>query len=157
MGTTLNNETQKCVAKLHTVLCPYLLRHLKHNVEKELPRKFEHLVLCLLSKCQRFLYDEFMVHSQTCNDLASGVYQRIANILMQLHKVCNHPDLFKVWPIITSFTMNHSAIADFEIKELLIRWCLLQEWDEDLLNLEVLGLRFVHHQNTSLIVSIETG
>lgn len=156
MGTTLDDETQKRVAKLHTVLRPYLLRRLKRDVEKELPRKFDHLVLCPLSKRQRFLYDEFMSRAQTRTDLASGVYQKIANILMQLRKVCNHPDLFEVRPIVTSFAMNRSAVADFEIKELLVRRRLLQEQDEDSLNLEVLGLRFVERQNTSLIASIET-
>jgi helicase SWR1 len=156
MGTTLNDETQKRVGKLHTVLRPYLLRRLKRDVEKELPRKFEHLVLCPLSKRQRFLYDEFMSRSQTRNDLESGVYQKIANILMQLRKVCNHPDLFEVRPIVTSFAMDRSAIADFEIKELLVRRRLLQERDEGQLNLEVLSLRFVDHQNTSLIASMET-
>ena len=156
MGTTLDDETQKRVAKLHTVLRPYLLRRLKRDVEKELPRKFEHLVLCSLSKRQRFLYDEFMSRSQTRNDLASGVYQKIANILMQLRKVCNHPDLFEVRPIVTSFAMDRSAIADFEIKELLVRRRLLQEKDEDMLNLDVLGLRFIDRQNTSLIASLET-
>src|SRR5258708_520949 len=156
MGTTLNDEMQKRVAKLHTVLRPYLLRRLKRDVEKELPRKFDHLVLCPLSKRQRFLYDEFMSRGQTRSDLASGVYQKIANILMQLRKVCNHPDLFEVRPIVTSFAMNRSAVADFEIKELLVRRRLLQERDEDSLNLEVLGLRFVDHQNSSLIASIET-
>jgi helicase SWR1 len=156
MGTTLDDETQKRVTKLHTVLRPYLLRRLKRDVEKELPSKFEHLVLCPLSKRQRFLYDEFMSRGQTRNDLASGVYQKIANILMQLRKVCNHPDLFEVRPIVTSFAMERSAIAEFEIKELLVRRRLLQERDEDLLNLDVLGLRFVDHQNTSLIASLET-
>lgn len=156
MGTTLDDETQKRVSKLHMVLRPYLLRRLKRDVEKELPSKFEHLVLCPLSKRQRFLYDEFMSRAQTRNDLASGVYQKIANILMQLRKVCNHPDLFEVRPIVTSFAMNRSAIADFEIKELLVRRRLLQEQDEDMLNLDVLGLRFVDHQNTSLIASVET-
>lgn len=156
MGTTLDDETQKRVSKLHTVLRPYLLRRLKRDVEKELPSKFEHLILCPLSKRQRVLYDEFMSRAQTRNDLASGVYQKIANILMQLRKVCNHPDLFEVRPIVTSFAMNRSAIADFEIKELLVRRRLLQERDEDLLNLDVLGLRFVDRQNTSLIASLET-
>jgi helicase SWR1 len=156
MGTTLDDETQNRVAKLHTVLRPYLLRRLKRDVEKELPRKFDHLVLCPLSKRQRFLYDEFMSRAQTRSDLTSGVYQKIANILMQLRKVCNHPDLFEVRPIVTSFAMNRSAIADFEIKELLVRRRLLQEQDEDSLNLEVLGLQFVDRQNTSLIASIET-
>lgn len=156
MGTTLDDETQKRVAKLHTVLRPYLLRRLKRDVEKELPSKFEHLMLCPLSKRQRFLYDEFMSRGQTRSDLASGVYQKIANILMQLRKVCNHPDLFEVRPIVTSFAMDRSAIADFEIKELLVRRRCLQERDEDRLNFNLLGLRFIERQNTSLIASLET-
>ncbi|EGO26341.1 hypothetical protein SERLADRAFT_355243 [Serpula lacrymans var. lacrymans S7.9] len=121
MGTVLDDENMQRVTKLHTVLRPYLLRRLKRDVEKELPSKFEHLVLCHLSKRQRFLYDEFMSRAQTRDALHSGVYQKIANILMQLRKVCNHPDLFEVRPIVTSFAMQRSAIADFEVKELLIR------------------------------------
>ena len=45
---------------------------------------------------------------------------------MQLRKVCNHPDLFEVRPIVTSFAMTKSAIAGYEIKELLIRKRLLE-------------------------------
>ncbi|KAI0067575.1 hypothetical protein BV25DRAFT_1904841 [Artomyces pyxidatus] len=156
MGTALDDETQQRVSKLHTVLRPYLLRRLKRDVEKELPSKYEHLVLCPLSKRQRFLYDEFMSRAQTRNDLDSGVYQKIANILMQLRKVCNHPDLFEVRPIVTSFAMDRSAIADFEIKELLVRRRLLRETPENSVNLDVLGLRFIERQNTSLITSLET-
>ena len=40
---------------------------------------------------------------------------------MQLRKVCNHPDLFEVRPIVTSFVMSKSVAADFEVKELLVR------------------------------------
>ncbi|OCH93493.1 hypothetical protein OBBRIDRAFT_306276 [Obba rivulosa] len=155
MGT-IDDETQQRVAKLHTVLRPYLLRRLKRDVEKELPRKFEHLVMCYLSKRQRFLYDEFMARAETRHDLQSGMYHKIANILMQLRKVVNHPDLFEVRPILTSFAMERSAIADYEIKELLIRRQLLHRADEDLVNLDILGLQFIHRQNTSLIAAAET-
>ncbi|EAU91697.2 helicase SWR1 [Coprinopsis cinerea okayama7 len=144
----VDEETMQRVSKLHTVLRPYLLRRLKRDVEKELPSKFEHLVLCPLSKRQRFLYDEFMSRAQTQKDLQSGVYLKIANILMQLRKVCNHPDLFEVRSIVTSFAMSRSAIADYEIKELLVRrrWC---EDMEENVNLDVLGLQFIHRQNVS--------
>ena len=98
------------VQKLHTVLRPYILRRLKMDVEKELPNKYEHIVMCRLSKRQRYLYDEFMQRAQTREALESGVYQKVANILMQLRKVCNHPDLFEVRPIVTSFAMERSAI-----------------------------------------------
>ena len=157
MGNVLDDEIQQRVSKLHTVLRPYLLRRLKRDVEKELPSKYEHLVLCPLSKRQRFLYDEFMSRAQTRNDLSSGVYQKIANILMQLRKVCNHPDLFEVRPIVTSFSMESSAIADFEIKELLVRRRLLLRDDADaVINLDLLGLQFIHQQNTSWIAASET-
>jgi helicase SWR1 len=143
------------VSKLHTVLRPYLLRRLKRDVEKELPSKYEHLVLCPLSKRQRFLYDEFMSRAQTRDALQSGVYQKIANVLMQLRKVCNHPDLFEVRPIVTSFAMTRSAVADYEIKELLLRRQLLRD-DEEHVNLGLLGLQFVQDQNKPLIMALET-
>jgi len=154
MGNILDDETMQRVSKLHTVLRPYLLRRLKRDVEKELPSKYEHLVLCPLSKRQRFLYDEFMSRAPTRDALQSGIYQKIANILMQLRKVCNHPDLFEVRPIVTSFAMDKSAISDFEIKELLIRKRLLDV--EESVNLDLLGLRFINHQNVSGIAALET-
>ena len=150
MGHTYDEETLQRVSKLHTVLRPYLLRRLKRDVEKELPQKYEHLLLCPLSKRQRFLYDEFMSRGQTRSDLQSGVYQKIANILMQLRKVCNHPDLFEVRPIVTSFAIQRSATADFEIKELLIRKRWLED-QEETVNLDVLNLLFTHRQQTSQV------
>ncbi|KAF8806665.1 hypothetical protein BYT27DRAFT_7233998 [Phlegmacium glaucopus] len=155
MGNVLDDETMQRVSKLHTVLRPYLLRRLKRDVEKELPSKYEHLILCPLSKRQRFLYDEFMSRAQTRDALESGVYQKIANILMQLRKVCNHPDLFEVRPIVTSFAMQRSAIADFEIKELLIRRRLLSENQENV-NLDLVGLQFIDRQDVSLLTAVET-
>ncbi|KAL4243624.1 INO80/SWR1 chromatin remodeling helicase [Abortiporus biennis] len=155
-GSVLDDENQQRVAKLHTVLRPYLLRRLKREVEKELPSKYEHLVMCPLSKRQRFLYDEFMSRAETRKDLQSGVYQKIANILMQLRKVVNHPDLFEVRPIKTSFAMQRSAISDYEIKELLIRRRLLQTNDEEKISLGLLGLQFIDKQNTPLLVARET-
>ena len=156
MGTMLDDENLQRVSKLHTVLRPYLLRRLKRDVEKELPSKYEHLVLCPLSKRQRFLYDEFMSRAHTREALDSGVYQKIANVLMQLRKVCNHPDLFEVRPVVTSFAMTRSAIADFEIKELLVRRELLRVTDEEQVNLDMFGLRFVEEQNVPLLAALET-
>jgi len=155
MGNALDDETLQRVSKLHTVLRPYLLRRLKRDVEKELPSKFEHLTLCPLSKRQRFLYDEFMSRAQTRDALDSGVYQKIANILMQLRKVCNHPDLFEVRPIVTSFAMTRSAAADFEIKDLLIRQRFLQQENERV-NLDAIGLQFINYQNVSLLTAVAT-
>ncbi|SPO31215.1 related to SWR1 - DEAH-box protein, putative RNA helicase [Ustilago trichophora] len=130
-GTSMNEETRAMVQKLHAVLRPYLLRRLKSEVEKELPSKYEHVITCRLSKRQRFLYNDFMSRAKTRESLASGNYLSIINCLMQLRKVCNHPDLFEVRPIVTSFAMSRSVVADYEIKDLLVRRQLLQEdvWD----------------------------
>lgn len=149
-GEHENEENQQRVAKLHQLLRPFLLRRLKRDVEKDLPAKREHLVRCPLSKRQRFLYDEFMTRSDTRKGLQSGNYHRIANILMQLRKVCNHPDLFEVRPIVTSFAVGRSAIADYEIKEFLVRRKLLHTFnDGEEVNLDLLGLVFVHRQDSS--------
>jgi helicase SWR1 len=150
LGEHENEENQERVGKLHQLLRPFLLRRLKRDVEKDLPNKYEHLEICPLSKRQRFLYDEFMARADTRKDLRSGNYHRVANILMQLRKVCNHPDLFEVRPIVTSFAMGRSVIADYEIKEFLVRRELLSTVDSDReVNLDLLGLVFTPRQDTS--------
>ena len=122
----MDDDARAIVAKLHRVLRPFLLRRLKADVEKQMPGKYEHVVYCKLSKRQRYLYDGFMSRAQTRETLASGNTFSIMNALMQLRKVCNHPDLFETRQITTSFAMPKSAVADFEIKELLVRRRLLQ-------------------------------
>ncbi|KAH0606815.1 uncharacterized protein H6S33_003649 [Morchella sextelata] len=115
----MDDEAKRTVTKLHRVLRPYLLRRLKADVEKQMPAKYEHIVYCRLSKRQRFLYEEFMSMAQTRETLVSGNYLSIINCLMQLRKVCNHPDLFETRQIVTSFAMKRSVVADYETKELL--------------------------------------
>ncbi len=114
-------ETKATVNKLHQVLRPYLLRRLKQDVEKQLPAKYEHIVYCRLSKRQRLLYDDFMSRAQTKETLASGNFLSIINCLMQLRKVCNHPDLFEVRPINTSFALQRSVISQFANTEKAIK------------------------------------
>ncbi|KAG8735851.1 swr1 complex component [Ceratobasidium sp. 414] len=132
-GDTMDEHTRDTIDKLHTVLRPYILRRLKADVERELPSKHEHVVYCRLSKRQRYLYDEFMSRAQTKETLAAGNFLSIVNCLMQLRKVCNHPDLFEVRPIVTSFAIpaGRSAVVDFEIKDLLVRRRLLRQFDDD--------------------------
>ncbi|XP_037869142.1 helicase domino isoform X2 [Bombyx mori] len=87
------------VRRLHAVLRPFLLRRLKRDVERQMPRKYEHVLLCRLAKRQRFLYDDFMSRAKTKESLASGNLLSVINVLMQLRKVCNHPDLFEPRPV----------------------------------------------------------
>nr|XP_055032950.1 helicase SRCAP isoform X2 [Misgurnus anguillicaudatus] len=91
------------IKRLHKVLRPFLLRRIKVDVEKQMPKKYEHVVRCRLSKRQRFLYDDFMAQASTRETLASGHFMSVINILMQLRKVCNHPNLFDPRPIHSPF------------------------------------------------------
>ena len=88
----INNEL---ITRLHSIMRPFLLRRLKKDVAKQLPGKYEHIVACKLSKRQQHLYEEFMSKSSTRASLSGGNYLGMMNILMQLRKVCNHPDLFE--------------------------------------------------------------
>lgn len=87
------------VQRLHRVLRPFVLRRLKRDVERGLPPKTEQIVWCTLSKRQRELYDDFLSRASTREKLASGNYLSVMNVLIQLRKVCNHPDLFAGRPI----------------------------------------------------------
>ncbi|KAL8758243.1 MAG: hypothetical protein Q9184_003982 [Pyrenodesmia sp. 2 TL-2023] len=136
----MDDDAKAIVTKLHGVLRPYLLRRLKADVEKQMPGKYEHVMYCRLSKRQRYLYDGFMSRAQTKETLASGNYLSIINCLMQLRKVCNHPDLFETRQIVTSFAMPKSAASAYEMKELLVRRRLLHEEPMTTVDLNVINL-----------------
>ncbi|KAF3192774.1 swr1 complex component [Orbilia oligospora] len=152
----MDEESKESIRKLHTILRPFLLRRLKKDVEKQMPEKHEHIVWCRLSKRQRFLYDDFMSRSQTRETLTNGNYLSIINCLMQLRKVCNHPDLFETRPIITSFAMGRSVIADFEINELLVRRKFLQGGTFDTVNFDTLNLNIISAESESRIFTDTT-
>ncbi|KAL2416492.1 Helicase swr1 [Exophiala dermatitidis] len=151
----LDEEDKEQVAKLHKVIRPFLLRRLKRDVEKQMPLKYEHVELCRLSKRQRQLYDGFMSRASTKETLASGNYLSIINALMQLRKVCNHPDLFETRPINTSFAMPKSVAAEFEINDLLVRRRLMRDAANDL-DLDFLQLAPVSDERMSMIEVLET-
>ena len=87
----INNDI---IGRLHGIMRPFLLRRLKKDVEKQLPGKFEHIVMCKLSRRQQFLYEEFMSRSSTRSLLTGGGFMGMMNILMQLRKVGEFYKLF---------------------------------------------------------------
>ncbi|BFZ60615.1 swr1 complex component [Saitoella coloradoensis] len=145
-----DDEAKKTVTKLHTVLRPYILRRLKADVEKQMPAKHEHVIYCRLSKRQRYLYDDFMSRAQTRETLASGNFLSIINCLMQLRKVCNHPDLFEVRPIVTSFAMPKSVVSGYESEELLVRRRLLTDDVLKTVDLNFMNLVITNNEDLSL-------
>ncbi|KAL4003237.1 SNF2 N-terminal domain family protein [Acanthocheilonema viteae] len=99
------------IQRLHKVLRPFILRRLKSDVEKQLPEKTEHIIKCPLSKRQRCLYDDFMSRRSTRENLRSGSVMSVLNIVMQLRKCCNHPNLFEPRPILSPFVTRHITVT----------------------------------------------
>ncbi|EQL00692.1 hypothetical protein G6O67_005564 [Ophiocordyceps sinensis] len=145
----MDDEARAIISKLHKVLRPYLLRRLKADVEKQMPAKYEHVEFCRLSKRQRELYDGFLSRGDTKATLASGNYLSIINCLMQLRKVCNHPDLFVDRPITTSFRMKKSVAAGFEFTERSVRRLLHPEEHMGSVSLGFLNLIPTEHERIS--------
>lgn len=146
---TMDDEARAIISKLHKVLRPYLLRRLKADVERQMPAKYEHVEFCRLSKRQRELYDGFLARSDTRNTLASGNYMSIINCLMQLRKVCNHPDLFVDRPIMTSFPMEKSVAGTYTYTDRFVKKSILAESPMDSVNLGFLNLMPTRYEHIS--------
>ncbi|KAJ1892981.1 swr1 complex component [Kickxella alabastrina] len=62
-----------------------------------------------------------MARAQTRDTLRGGSYVGVMACLMQLRKVCNHPDLFETRPIRTSWAMDGAPVAGFRGTEDVVR------------------------------------
>ncbi|CAF4346248.1 unnamed protein product [Rotaria socialis] len=98
------------IKRLDTIIRPFVLRRLKTNVEKQMPKEHEHIVMCNLSKRQQQLYNDFIQCKSTRDIIQQGNLMSVINILIQLRKICNHPDLFESRPIISPFVFQKYLI-----------------------------------------------
>ncbi|CAD7705356.1 unnamed protein product, partial [Ostreobium quekettii] len=90
----LNKEQLK---RLHTILSPFMLRRVKADVAGEMMAKEEHFVFCELSRRQRILYRAIRENLNLA-DLFDSDEKKVVNLMnlvIQLRKVCNHPELFE--------------------------------------------------------------
>lgn len=83
----------RAAKRLHAALRPFLLRRVKQEVERELPQKHEHLIRCRLARRQRRLYEEHVRSDETQRKLLGANPLGPLHVLMELRKICNHPDL----------------------------------------------------------------
>ncbi|KAK2975847.1 hypothetical protein RJ640_022864 [Escallonia rubra] len=105
-----NNEAMKeeqeekrraqVVTKLHTILRPFLLRRMKQDVEQQLPRKKEIILYATMTEHQRNFQDHLVNktlenHLQEKVDTGRGLKGKLNNLMVQLRKNCNHPDLLQ--------------------------------------------------------------
>ncbi|KAI4386538.1 hypothetical protein MLD38_004465 [Melastoma candidum] len=98
-GGTLNEHQ---LNRLHAILKPFMLRRVKKDVISELTRKTEITVHCKLSSRQQAFY-QAIKDKISLTELFDGSHGHLSekkilnlmNIVIQLRKVCNHPELFE--------------------------------------------------------------
>ncbi|KAL6593915.1 hypothetical protein ACP70R_048816 [Stipagrostis hirtigluma subsp. patula] len=98
-GGTLNEHQ---LSRLHAILKPFMLRRVKIDVIAEMTKKKEEIVPCKLSSRQQIFY-QAIKNKISLNELLDGSrgslndkkLLSLMNIVMQLRKVCNHPELFE--------------------------------------------------------------
>eukprot|EP00667_Euglena_gracilis_P000358 EG_transcript_358 len=86
---------QSRITQLHRELQPHILRRVKKDVEKSLPRKIERILRVELSPLQR-RYCRWIItrNFAELNKGANGNQASLLNIVVELKKVANHPYLF---------------------------------------------------------------
>lgn len=87
-------QQKEIIQQLHAVLRPFLIRRLKHEVERSLPPKKETVLFTKLTDMQLELYRNLLKKDVDAINGRGGDRVRLLNILMQLRKCCNHPYLF---------------------------------------------------------------
>ncbi|XP_074494783.1 E1A-binding protein p400 isoform X3 [Sebastes fasciatus] len=93
-GTDQNQDyCHKLVIRLHRMIQPFILRRSKRDVEKQLPKKYEHILKCRLSTRQKSLYEDILTQPRAQEALKTGHFVSVLQVLMQLQRVCNHPEL----------------------------------------------------------------
>ncbi|KIY95169.1 helicase, lymphoid-specific [Monoraphidium neglectum] len=110
------------VDKLHSLLKPFLLRRIKADVEIALPRKQELLLYAPMTALQKQLNQQLLERS-LADEMARVADQeggstaslgKLNNVLMQMRKNCNHPDLI---------TGPFSASTMYPSPEVLVEQC----------------------------------
>ncbi|KAH9298985.1 hypothetical protein KI387_030667, partial [Taxus chinensis] len=96
-GGTLNEHQ---LNRLHAVLKPFMLRRVKKDVITEMSSKKEVTVNCKLSSRQEAFYQAIknkipVAELLNSNRLSDKKVLNLMNIVIQLRKVCNHPELFE--------------------------------------------------------------
>ncbi|XP_052197684.1 ATP-dependent DNA helicase DDM1 [Diospyros lotus] len=89
------------VAKLHAILRPFLLRRMKSDVEQMLPRKKEIILYANMTEHQKNFQDHLInktLEKYLQQNVAlgrGGMKGKLNNLMIQLRKNCNHPDLLE--------------------------------------------------------------
>uniref|UniRef100_A0A6S8IFU9 SNF2 super family n=1 Tax=Dunaliella tertiolecta TaxID=3047 RepID=A0A6S8IFU9_DUNTE len=94
-------QRNKVISKLHGILRPFVLRRLKADVQISLPQKKEIILYSKMTDTQLQLNKQMMDRTLMAemeqlakqNGGSLGNVGKLNNMLMQMRKNCNHPDL----------------------------------------------------------------
>ncbi|XP_026198066.1 E1A-binding protein p400 isoform X2 [Anabas testudineus] len=135
-GTDQNQDyCHKLVIRLHRMIQPFILRRSKRDVEKQLPKKYEHILKCRLSSRQKSLYEDILTQPGAQEALKTGHFVSVLQVLMQLQRVCNHPEL--VAPRETSSSYFWSSLQ-YSVPSLVLG--ALQDHSNKIANMSIFDL-----------------
>ncbi|XP_056232161.1 E1A-binding protein p400 isoform X3 [Seriola aureovittata] len=141
-GTDQNQDyCHKLVIRLHRMIQPFILRRSKRDVEKQLPKKYEHILKCRLSSRQKSLYEDILTQPGAQEALKTGHFVSVLQVLMQLQRVCNHPEL--VAPRETSSSYFCSSLQ-YNVPSLVLG--ALQNDPSKIANMSIFNL--INNENT---------
>jgi len=156
---TLNQIDPEMLLKANKLLKMFMIRRLKDEVEKLMPKKIETKVLCPLSSTQIFWYKGFLMNEIESlitlteeggdAEASKGKHNMLRNLIMQLRKVCLHPYLF-------DFAEHNANIDDTSVEELIATSGKLAVLDKLLISLFKGGHRTcIFSQFTSMLNILE--
>ncbi|XP_052546817.1 E1A-binding protein p400 isoform X12 [Tympanuchus pallidicinctus] len=145
-----NEENQdychKLVIRLHRMIQPFILRRSKRDVEKQLTKKYEHVLKCRLSSRQKAMYEDVILQPGTQEALKSGHFISVLHVLMQLQRICNHPDLINPRLSSTSYV---SEMLEYRTASLVLSALERDIWKESDLSLfDLIGMenKMTHYE-----------
>uniref|UniRef100_A0A8C3JIX1 E1A-binding protein p400 n=1 Tax=Calidris pygmaea TaxID=425635 RepID=A0A8C3JIX1_9CHAR len=145
-----NEENQdychKLVIRLHRMIQPFILRRSKRDVEKQLTKKYEHVLKCRLSSRQKAMYEDVILQPGTQEALKSGHFISVLHVLMQLQRICNHPDLINPRLSSTSYV---SETLEYRTASLVLSALERDIWKESDLSLfDLIGMenKMTHYE-----------
>ncbi|KAH0571493.1 SNF2 family helicase [Spironucleus salmonicida] len=86
---------QEQLQRLQQILSPFVLRREKKDVAQQLGEKKENNILCNLTQKQRQLYQGIKQKLKYQDLFNSGSENELLNVVMQLRKIVNHPQIFE--------------------------------------------------------------
>ncbi|KAM7017814.1 SWI/SNF-related matrix-associated actin-dependent regulator of chromatin subfamily A containing DEAD/H box 1A [Tautogolabrus adspersus] len=80
------------ISQAKLIMKPFILRRVKSEVLKQLPKKEEKVEFCSMSEKQKVLYQTLL---KTLKGSTNGEKRELCNVMMQLRKMANHPLLHR--------------------------------------------------------------